>query len=89
MLELIWACCHEIAHLFITYLNFETNSRNYRHGSPADKVPGESGDYDPNESGYSLERLLFGAIYVRGRDDSSRGRKFMVHWDSSSPTFTC
>lgn len=77
-LELIWSYCHEIGHLFITYLNFITNNRTARLGSPEDHVPGETGSYNPKEAGYTLERYLFGGIYVRGWDDSSRPKKFLV-----------
>jgi hypothetical protein len=47
-------------------------------GSPEDPSTSESGTYDPREGGHTLERLLFGGIYVRGRDDSSRAKKYLV-----------
>jgi hypothetical protein len=77
-MELVWTYCHEISHLFITYLNFITNNRRNRLGSPEDRLEGKGGTYDPNEGGYTLERLFFGGIYVRGRDDSSRAKKYLV-----------
>lgn len=74
MLEIIVAYCHELAHFFISYLNFQTNHRSGDRSSP----PDDDNPEQMAEAGYSLERFVFGGYYVRATDTSGRGAKFMV-----------
>jgi hypothetical protein len=74
MLEIIWACCHEFAHFFISYLNYSIQRPVDDRRSPPD---GDNPEGMP-EAGLALERFLFGGYYARGRDTSQRERSFMV-----------
>jgi hypothetical protein len=76
MLELVWSLVHEIAHLFISHLNFmiHGNSVLPRLGSPDDQA-NEDGD---GEAGYTFERALFGGVFYRELDGSDRDYAFRV-----------
>lgn len=70
--EMVWACCHELAHFFISYLVYQTGIQGDRRSPPDDE-----NSEGKAEAGDTLERLVFGGYYVRGLDTSQRERKFM------------
>lgn len=76
-LEMFISYCHEIAHLYISYLSL-THEGNLSCSSPVDTSSGIKDE----EAGDFLERRIFGGLYSRGKDMSKRGYNFMV-----SPTF--
>jgi hypothetical protein len=78
IVELVWGYCHEIAHLFISYLNHLTNNRPARLGSPNTTENRALGYPDGRESGRTLETLLFNGVYQRGWDNSGRHHRYTV-----------
>jgi hypothetical protein len=78
IVELVWGYCHEIAHLFISYLNHVTNNRPARLDSPNTTENRALGYPDGRESGRTLEMLLFHGVYQRGWDNSGRHHRYTV-----------
>jgi hypothetical protein len=74
--ELFNAYCHEIGHMFVTYLSL-THMRHIRASTPPACHVGFESSAQP-EAGYVLEHLMFGGVYHRCSDNSGRAWEYMV-----------
>ena len=76
--------CHEITHVFITFLSMELIPEAAplkRCGTPGSMKTTRD---EPADAGFYLEMEMFGGNFVRARDMSSWDPKFMVRLIPSS-----